>query len=124
MTANAALAISTPVATSTTATPNAIIPTDPAVSAGPKAAAPTAKSAIAATMPTIHAIASGPAFAKLIAADVKIVIPTPASATAAPKAINPTAPADNAGATFFATINNAPNATTIPSITPAANGPA
>ena len=75
-------------------------------------------------MPTIHPIASGPAFARLIAAKDNKLIPTAAINTAAPNATNPTAPAESVGATFFATNIKPPSATTIPAITPIASGPA
>ena len=52
-----------------TAAPNASIPADPAVSAGPRAAAPIASAATAATMPSMARAAPGPADATCIAAE-------------------------------------------------------
>lgn len=106
------------------AAPNAINPTAPAVNAGPRAAAPTASRAIAATMPTIQPIASGPAFARLMADKDNSPIPAAAINTAAPNVTNPTAPAESVGATLFATSIKPPIATAIPAITPIASGPA
>ena len=123
-TARAALAINAPVATNTMATPKAIIPTAPAVNAGPKAAAPAASSAMAATIPTKMPIARGPALARLIAADERTYIPAPAIKTAAPKAIMPTDAAVSCFPTTEATTINAPMATTIPNIVAIAGAPA
>ena len=122
--ASPTLASSAPVETSDIATPKATRPTAPAVNAGPSAAAPRASPAIAATMPTIHPIASGPAFARLTAASDNTAIPAAAIRTAAPKAMNPVAPAVIAGATFLATTIKPATATVMPISTPAASGPA
>ena len=73
------------------AAPKAIMPTAPAVSAGPMAAAPAASSAIAATMPTITTTAPGPAAASCIAALAMMPRPTDASSTPAPSAMKATA---------------------------------
>ena len=121
--ASPTLASSAPVETSNIATPKATRPTAPAVNAGPSAAAPRASPAIAATIPTIQPIASGPAFARLTAASDNIAIPAAAISTAAPKAMNPVAPAVIAGATFLATTIKPATAPVIPISTATANGP-
>ena len=59
-------------------------PTDPAVSAGPNAAAPAARSAMTATMPTNMATAGAPAFVSAIAENAIRANPAATRSTAAP----------------------------------------
>ena len=123
-TASAALAISAPEATNTIAAPNAIKPIDPAVSAGPKAAANAINAAIATTIPAITAIAGVPAFVKLIAAEDITYIPAPAINIAAPNATNPTDADVSCFPSNAAIAINAPIAATIPNIVAIAGAPA
>ena len=126
-----AAASNTPAPTNNSAAPNAIKPIAPAVNAVPSAAAPTARSAITATKPTITPMARGPALARLIAENASNAKPAAIKTTAAPSTTNAVATLINCpdiGARVLSiTVMPKPNAAIAamsPNITPIASGPA